>query len=114
MAVPIAVIDVRHVYQWSVSRVSQVTLYHIVVMSIRLGATALSKTPSRTLVVTRPAQFFAAEVHTTIVPHCTRMHRSVELKRILQLLLEILRTASQWQLSFAVDESQRQDYTSSQ
>jgi hypothetical protein len=45
------------------------TLYHMVVMSIKLGATALSKTPRRTLVVTSPAQFFAADVHTTITPH---------------------------------------------
>ena len=48
------------------------TLYHIVVISIKLGATALSKAPKRTLVVTSPAQFFAADVQTTITPHCVR------------------------------------------
>lgn len=41
----------------------------MVVISIRLGATALSKTPKRTLVVTRPAQFFAAQVTHTMRPH---------------------------------------------
>src|SRR4051812_43004772 len=40
------------------------------VTSMREGATADSKTPSRTLVVTRPAQFFAADVQTTMTPHC--------------------------------------------
>jgi uncharacterized membrane protein YcgQ (UPF0703/DUF1980 family) len=64
------VIDVR-AWEWSnVLRV--LTLYHIVVMSIRLGATALSKTPKSTLVVTSPAQFFAADVQTTITPHYAR------------------------------------------
>ena len=62
--------DVRTVSQSDVVRVR--TLYHIVVMSIRLGATALSKTPRRTLVVTSPTQFFAADVQTTITPHYTR------------------------------------------
>jgi len=40
------------------------------VTSMRDGATADSKTPSSTLVVTRPAQFFAADVQTTMIPHC--------------------------------------------
>ena len=64
--------DVRTVSQSDVVRV--LTLYHIVVMSIRLGATALSKTPRRTLVVTSPTQFFAADVQTTITPHYTRKY----------------------------------------
>jgi hypothetical protein len=67
MAVLSAVMDVR---TWERSDdLRALTLYHIVVMSIKLGATALSKTPRRTLVVTSPAQFFAAEVQTTITPH---------------------------------------------
>ena len=49
------------------------TLYHMTVTSMREGATADSKTPSSTLVVTRPAQFFAADVQTTIMPHCVRV-----------------------------------------
>jgi siroheme synthase (precorrin-2 oxidase/ferrochelatase) len=43
------------------------------VTSMREGATADSKTPSSTLVVTRPAQFFAADVQTTMMPHYVRM-----------------------------------------
>lgn len=43
------------------------------VTSMREGATADSKTPSSTLVVTRPAQFFAADVQTTMMPHCVRV-----------------------------------------
>jgi hypothetical protein len=69
-AVLSAVMDVRAVKQSEAIRV--LTLYHIVVMSIRLGATALSKTPRRTLVVTSPTQFFAADVQTTITPHYRR------------------------------------------
>jgi hypothetical protein len=49
---------------------SNITLYHMTVTSMREGATADSKTPSKTLVVTRPAQFFAADVQTTMIPHC--------------------------------------------
>jgi hypothetical protein len=48
-------------------------LYHMTVTSMREGATADSKTPSKTLVVTRPAQFFAADVQTTMIPHCAGM-----------------------------------------
>jgi hypothetical protein len=43
------------------------------VTSMREGATADSKTPRSTLVVTRPAQFFAADVQTTMMPHCVRV-----------------------------------------
>lgn len=43
------------------------------VTSMREGATADSNTPSSTLVVTRPAQFFAADVQTTMMPHCVRV-----------------------------------------
>ena len=43
------------------------------VTSIRDGATADSKTPRSTLVVTRPAQLFAADVQTTMMPHCVRV-----------------------------------------
>lgn len=45
-------------------------MYHMTVTSMREGATADSKTPRSTLVVTRPAQFFAADVQTTMTPHC--------------------------------------------
>ena len=48
-------------------------MYHMTVTSMREGATADSKTPSSTLVVTRPAQFFAADVQTTMMPHCVRV-----------------------------------------
>jgi hypothetical protein len=47
----------------------RLTLYQETVINMRLGATALSNTPKSTLVVTKPAQFFAADVQTTMTPH---------------------------------------------